>query len=112
YVKDENVIHVGQRDQAETIRYGSQDIRKTAIRCFSLAEIESKGIYLATGEILRCLDKPDVENFWIHFDTDVLSDEINPAVDYRIPDGLQFEQVEFLIRSLLQTGRMTGISVT
>ena len=41
----------------------------------------------------------------------MLSDEINPAVDYRLPDGLQFSEAEYLIRNLLMTGRMVGISI-
>ena len=112
YVKDENVIHIGQRDWEETKKYGSQDIRETTIKCFNLAEIEKKGVNVTITEVLHHIDHLEVEGFWIHFDTDVLSDKINPAVDYRLPGGLLFEQVEPLIKSLLLTGRMSGISVT
>ena len=112
YVKDENVIHIGQRDEGETKKYRSQDIRKTTIKCFSLSDIEKKGMNAIIAEVLEHIKRLEVEGFWIHFDTDVLSDEINPAVDYRLPKGLQFEQVEDLIKRLLLTGRMAGISVT
>ncbi len=112
YVKDENVIHIGQRDEGETKKYRSQDIRKTTIKCFSLVDIEKKGIDVTITELLQHIKRLEVEGFWIHFDTDVLSDEINPAVDYRLPKGLQFEQVEDLIKRLLLKGRMAGISVT
>jgi len=112
YVKDENVIHIGQRDWEETMKYGSQDIRETGIKCFDLAGIERKGINVTITEVLQHITRLEVKSFWIHFDTDVLSDEINPAVDYRLPGGLIFEQVELLIRSLLLTWRMAGISVT
>lgn len=63
-------------------------------------------------EVLQYINRLKVEGFWIHFDTDVLSDKINPAVDYRLPKGLLFKQVEHLIRKLLLTGRIAGISVT
>jgi arginase len=112
YVKDENVIHVGQRDWEETRKYGSQDIRKTQIKCFSLADIRKQGIAATTADIFQHLEETQVEGFWIHYDTDILSDEINPAVDYRLPGGLQFEEVEYLIRSLLRSGRMAGMTVT
>jgi arginase len=112
YVKDENVIHIGQRDWEETKKYGSQDIRETTIKCISLADIESKGINNIVSGVLQRINTLKVDGFWIHFDTDVLSDEINPAVDYRIPGGLLFDQVEYLIKNLLLTGRMIGISVT
>ncbi|MBC7875210.1 MAG: arginase family protein [Ferruginibacter sp.] len=112
YVKNENVIHIGQRDWEETRKYGSRDIRETTINCIPLADIESKGMHNTCTEVLQTMNQIDVEGFWIHFDTDVLSDEINPAVDYRLPGGLQFQQTEYLLRTLLLTGRITGISVT
>jgi len=112
YVTDENVIHIGQRDWEETKRYKSQDIRETKIKCMDLAEIEKKGINIIVTEVLHYISQLEVEGIWIHFDTDVLADEINPAVDYRLPGGLLFEQVEHLIRNLLSTGKITGMSVT
>ncbi|HYF67798.1 MAG TPA: arginase family protein [Ohtaekwangia sp.] len=112
YVKDEHVIHVGQRDWEKTQTHGSEDIRKASIKCFSLAEIGKRGIAGATHEILTHINEITVDGFWIHYDLDVLSDEINPAVDYRLPEGLQFEEVEYLIRKLLKTGRMMGVSIT
>lgn len=112
YVKEENVVHIGQRDQEETKKYGCRDIRDTKIKCFSLADIEKQGMDITISAVLQHISRFDVEGFWIHFDTDVLSDEINPAVDYRLPGGLQFEQVEELIRNLLLTGKIAGISIT
>lgn len=112
YVRDENVVHIGQRDWKETKKYGSSDIRKTAIKCFSLNDIKKAGMNVTITEVLQHINQLEVEGFWIHFDTDVLSDKINPAVDYRLPGGLLFKQVEHLIKSLLLTGRIAGISVT
>jgi arginase len=112
YVEDKNVVHVGQRDWEETKKYQSQDIRDTGIKCFSFADIESRGMERISNHILLHTSQLDVEGFWIHFDTDVLSDELNPAVDYRLPGGLLFEQTEMLIRNLLLTGSVVGMSIT
>lgn len=112
YVKDENVIHIGQRDWEETRKYGSQDIRDTIIKCISLADIEKKDLPVILPEILQHIRQSATDGFWIHFDTDVLSDEINPAVDYRLPGGLSFDQAEQLVRALLLTERIAGISIT
>jgi arginase len=112
YVLDEHVVHVGQRDWEETKKYGSQDIRDTIIKCFDLDDIGERGIDKITADVLRHIAQLELDGFWIHFDTDVLSDDINPAVDYRLPGGLQFRQTEYLIQQLLKTGRMTGMSVT
>ncbi len=112
YVLDKNVIHIGQRDQEETEKYGSEDIRKTSIACYGLNEIRQYGIQQTARKIHDHITTLEVDKLWLHFDTDVLSDEINPAVDYRLPGGLEFEEVIFLIDGLLATGKVTGISVT
>jgi arginase len=112
YVKDEHVIQVGQRDAAEAAQHGSRDIRDTPIRVFDLATIEKSGMEKVTASVVTHINQWDTSGFWLHFDTDVLSDDINPAVDYRLQGGLRFEQVEHFIRQLLLTGKMAGISVT
>lgn len=112
YVKDENVIHIAQRDREETKKFHSQDIRDTNVQCYALEEIEKLGVKNMTGEILRHISTLPTDGFWIHFDTDSLSDDINPAVDYRIPGGLSFEQAEHFISNFLQKISIAGMSVT
>lgn len=112
YVKEEHVMHIGQRDEEEAKKYGSQDIRETAITCFGWKEIKEKGLDKSLDDLLGHLLLLETDGFWIHFDTDVISDEENPAVDYRLPGGLSFAQVETILRSLLQTGKITGMSIT
>jgi arginase len=112
YVRDEHVIHIAQRDWEETKKFGSKDIRETNIKCFSLAVIEKNGVKKTTGEILDHIATLNIDGFWIHFDTDVLSDSINPAVDYRIPGGLQFEEIEYFVNNFLQKVNIIGMSVT
>lgn len=112
YVKDEHVIHIGQRDWEETRQYKAQDIRETAIKCFDLGNIRQRGIEAITTEVKEYAACQETEGFWIHFDTDSLSDDVNPAVDYRLPGGLEPGEAEYLIRHLLQTGKIAGISIT
>lgn len=112
YVPDEQVVHIGQRDWEETKQYGSPDIRDTAIRCYDLALIREQCIAAVTTNVLQHISTLTTDGYWIHFDTDVLADEINPAVDYRLPGGLQFDEAAYLMRHLLATGRIAGMSVT
>lgn len=112
YVRDEHVIHIGQRDQEETQKYGSQNILDTKIQCWSLGDLENSGVNKVAEQILESLAQIKVEGFWIHFDTDVLSDELNPAVDYRLRGGLSFEQVELLLRTLFRSEKMLGMSLS
>ena len=112
YVRDEHVIHLAQRDWEETKKFDSQDIRDTNITCFSMDEIEKKGVKNTTAEILDHIAARKTDGYWIHFDTDVLNDDINPAVDYRIPGGLQFEEAEHFVSNFLQKVNIIGMSVT
>ncbi len=112
YVNEEQVIHVGQRDGEEARQYGSAAIQDTAIQCFDLAVIEKKGMDVVIQEVIETVQSSAVDGYWVHFDTDVLSDSLNPAVDYRLPGGLSFQQVESLIQYLLRTDRVAGMSVT
>ncbi|GAB6283321.1 MAG: arginase family protein [Ignavibacterium sp.] len=112
YVEDNNIIHIGQRDAEETKEYGSQDIKKTGIKSFDLAKIKSAGINKVLSEIIEYIEKLNLDGYWIHFDTDVISDEENPAVDYRIPNGITFNQIGFIINQLIQTGSIKGMDVT
>lgn len=112
YVRDEQVIHIAQRDWEETQHFGSQDIRKTAITRFDMEYIEKNGIQNTTSELIQHINSLTVDGYWIHFDTDVLADEINPAVEYHLPGGLLFDQATYLLHHLLSTQRIAGMSIT
>jgi arginase len=112
YVQDKNVLHIGQRDQEEAAKYGSQDIRDTDIACISLAAIREKGMdYFLPAAIAHTRNNA-IDKCWIHFDTDVLDDAINPAVDYRIPGGLSDDEISRLFQTLIQQENIAGMSIT
>jgi arginase len=112
YVQDKNVVHIGQRDREETQQYHSQDIKQTSITCFDLDMIRQQGIKTVMKNAFKHIASLNVDGYWIHFDTDVLDDAINPAVDYRLPGGLSFHEAEYVLKQLFDTGKIAGISVT
>jgi arginase len=113
YVKVENVVHIGQRDQQETMKYHAMDIGATSMYCVDEDAIHSKDSNQIADDLLRHIDSlRDVNGFWLHFDTDVLSDSVNPAVDYRLAGGLSADEAQGLLGVLLNTRRVTGMSVT
>ncbi|MBC7848401.1 MAG: arginase family protein, partial [Chitinophagaceae bacterium] len=112
YVEDKHVIHIGQRDAEETKKYDSQNIRDTSINCFDVESIKFKGLAKSMDEIVQIMNVNAVDGYWIHFDTDVISDTENPAVDYRVPGGLMMSEVEFILLSLLQTELIAGMSIS
>jgi arginase len=112
YVQDQNVLHLGQRDLEETKKYGSRQIQDSGIKIVDLNYLRDNGVKSAMSEIHNFISKVDVEGFWIHFDCDVINDDENPAVDYRLPGGLSFHEAEQILCELLNTNKIIGISVT
>ena len=48
----------------------------------------------------------------MHVDADVLDDAIMPAVDYRLPDGLSWEELTTAMRIAIESRRVVGLEVT
>lgn len=44
--------------------------------------------------------------YWIHLDCDVLDQAVFPAVDYLMPGGLAWNELEMLVRPLLATRQL------
>ena len=49
--------------------------------------------------------------FWLHFDVDVFDQAEMPAATYPLADGLGWEHAEALLRPLVGSGRLVGLSV-
>jgi arginase len=112
YVQQQHVFHIGQRDGEEVKKYHSQNIQDTAINCFDYKLFEKEKIENISDKIIREANVLKLDGYWIHFDTDVISDDENPAVDYRLPGGLTFYQCESLLTSFLKYVKIAGMTVT
>jgi arginase len=110
-VRDEDVALLGHRDAAEAAGHGSQKL-SPAIFAQDLATLRRKGAASAVRESLAHLARPDLDGFWIHLDLDVLDDAIMPAVDYRLADGLSWEELETILRAALRSGRALGLTLS
>ena len=62
--------------------------------------------------VLCRLTSSDLDGFWIHLDADALDDAVMPAVDYRIPDGLHWNELVAILRGAIASGEALGIDVT
>lgn len=111
-VQDDDVVVFGRRDGADADAEGSQRIAATPIEMIDLAALRSVGVSVAAARAVERLTAPGLEGFWIHLDVDVLDDAIMPAVDYRIPDGLSWDELATTLRMGIGTGRAVGIDVT
>ena len=112
-VRDEDVVAFGFRDAQEQREYGSQPLPPEVL-ALDLIEVRRLGAERAARRAvdhLTAADRP-TQGFFIHLDADVVSDELMPAVDYRIPDGLSWDELRTVLRTALASGRAVGIEIT
>lgn len=112
-VNDEDAVAFGYRDAEEQAAYGSQPL-PPELPAFDLAQIRRRGVDVTGSDAVAHLTRgrgPD-GGFWIHLDADVLNDEIMPAVDYRLPGGLSWEELTTVLRIAIQSGRAVGLELT
>jgi arginase len=111
-VLDEDVVVFGFRDAAHAAAEGSRPLEPT-LRAMDLAAVRQRGIARATQDALAYLERKDGQSgFWIHLDVDVLDDAIMPAVDYRLPDGLSWDELTALLRAVVASECAAGLDVT
>lgn len=67
---------------------------------------------VGVDQALARLTHERLQGFWIHFDVDVLDDMIMPAVDYRMKNGLSFDELKRLLGSAFATGKVKGMTLT
>lgn len=111
-VRDADVVVLGRRDAEIADEQGSQRIEKSGIEMIELPELRRQGAGAAVEAALDRLHSPALDGFWIHLDADVLDDAIMPAVDYRMPDGLRWDELTVILQRAILSGRAIGIDIT
>lgn len=111
-LRDEDAVAFAFRDADEAAGHGSQPLPRD-LRGASLAEVRRVGIEAAArGAVAHLTRTAGLTGFWIHLDADVLDDAVMPAVDYRLPDGLRWDELESTLRAAIGSGRAVGLAVT
>jgi arginase len=110
-VRDEDVVVLGRRDAPDAEAHGSQRIEDTAIAMTDLAAVRAAGVDAAAASAVARLARLELDGFWLHLDADVLDDAVMPAVDYRMPGGLSWEELVAVLRASVSGGAV-GVNVT
>ena len=111
-VRDEDVVVLAFRDAEVAAAEGSQPL-PASLHAFDLATVREHGIERAAGEALAHLEREDgPAGFWIHLDADVLDDAIMPAVDYRLPDGLSWDELSGVLAAAAASPQAVGLELT
>jgi arginase len=111
-VQEQDVVVIGYRDAEAAHREGSPDVKETEMHVLDLAEVRRLGPAVAARQGLLALEANQLDEFWIHLDADVLHDQVMPAVDYRMPDGLWEGELAEALSTLLASPLAAGLEVT
>ncbi|MEV7230189.1 MULTISPECIES: arginase family protein [Polymorphospora] len=110
-VRDEDVVAFGFRDSAESARAGMQPL-PPSLRTIDLEGVRAAGAAMAARQAVDWLSAGPGSGYWVHLDVDVLDDAVMPAVDYRLPDGLTWAELETVLRTAMSSGQAVGLDVT
>ena len=109
YISEKHVWCVGNRDLEA---WYVDAILHSDIHYTDLAALRKEGIAKCVERFLNMVKKEGLAGFWIHFDVDVLDDEMMPAVDSRQPGGLLYSELNHLLGLLLTSPCAVGLDIT
>lgn len=110
-VRSSDAVSFGFRDHDDQREYRSQPLPSDLL-VYDLPRLRQVGIAAAAQAAVDHLTRPELDGFFIHLDADVLDDAIMPAVDFRVPGGLGWDDVVAVLRTALASGKAVGIEVT
>ncbi|MBA2949821.1 arginase family protein [Streptomyces himalayensis] len=108
YVRDEDVRVLGIRD------YDDERAELTALKItnVTVGGIRKQGAEDVARAVVRSLEVPGIEGFWLHLDADVLDPSVMPAVDSPDPGGLLPGELAPLLGALARSERCVGFNLT
>jgi arginase len=110
-VRPEDVVAFGFRDHQDQAEYGSQPLPEK-LKVLDLPAVRARGIEAAAREAVDHLTRAELDGFFIHLDADCLDDVIMPAVDFRVPGGLSWDELATVLRVGLASGKAVGLEIT
>jgi len=110
-VRPEDAVAFAFRDHEDQAEFGSQPL-PPELRAYDLHYIRRHGIDRAASAALDHLTRPGLDGFFIHLDADCLDDAVMPAVDFRVPDGLSWDELMTALEIILTSERAVGLEVT
>ncbi|MDM9558424.1 arginase family protein [Bordetella petrii] len=110
-VRPADAVAFAYRDHKDQEEYGSQPLPRE-LKAIDLPAVRAMGIEAAARAAVDHLAREELDGFFIHLDADCLDDAIMPAVDFRVPGGLAWDELEAVLRIALASGKAAGIEVT
>lgn len=110
-VRPEDAVAFAFRDHQDQAEFGSQQL-PPELRVYDLPRVRSMGVESAARAAVSHLTRAELDGFFIHVDADCLDDAIMPAVDFRVPGGLSWDELRAALGIALASGNAVGLEVT
>jgi arginase len=110
YFLEENIFCVGnaETDDEEYV----EQIINSKIHYFDLYKLRENGFRKTSEDFLHLINEKNLDGFFIHFDVDVLNDDIMPCVDSRMEDGMDYDNLKEILQPLIHNEKCFGIEIT
>jgi arginase len=112
-VKEEEAFHIGEKNFGTAIfekSYG--DIVSSGITVVPVQQLLKDGLENTAHDIVSKLQQRNLKKVWLHVDFDILDQTVMPAVDSPGSPGLNFNELELFLVTLLQSGLFAGLDFT
>jgi arginase len=109
-VRPEDAVAFAYRDHDDQAEFGSQPL-PAEIHAYDLRTLRRLGVESAARAAVDHLTRRELDGFFIHLDADCLDDMIMPAVDFRVPGGLSWDELGTALRIALASESAVGLEV-
>jgi len=112
-IPPQDIVVMGFRDTEQTIADGAPNPAALfpEMKLFDVESVKKIG-GKKLGSAIRKQFEERSKKFWLHLDLDVLDENILPAVDFRMPNGLNWKAVAELVNPLVRSDALIGMDLT
>lgn len=110
YFREENIFCCGNAETDDE-EYVSQIIN-SKVHYFDIEALRKNGFSKTAEDFLKMINEKKLDGFMIHLDVDVLKDELMPAVDSRMEDGISYTDLQDMLKPLIKNSGCFGIEIT
>ncbi len=107
----EDTAIIGYRDKEESLAHGMLQPEELGpgLTYRSVDEVRLEGPATVGEQVAAALSER--RGFWLHLDVDVLDEDVFPATDYLMPNGMTWDELLDALRPLARSGSLVGASL-
>jgi len=103
-----NVALVGIRS---VDRIEAETVRQSGVRCFTMKEIDQRGIRAVMEDALRHVNE-GTAGFHLSFDVDGMDPGVCPGVGTPVPGGMSYREAHTVCEMVAESGRLVSLEFT